>query len=112
MAVDFSLLASQYKSELFENVIPFWQKHSKDEEYGGYYTCLDRTGNVFDTDKFVWLQGREVWMFSSLYNQVEKRPDWLEMARHGASFLQKYGRDDQGNWYFSLTRMGNPGSAV
>jgi N-acylglucosamine 2-epimerase len=108
MAVDFSLLASQYKSELFENVIPFWQKHSKDEEYGGYYTCLDRTGNVFDTDKFVWLQGREVWMFSSLYNQVEKRPDWLEMARHGASFLQKYGRDDQGNWYFSLTRDGKP----
>ena len=38
-----------------------------------YFTCLDRQGNVFDTDKFIWLQGREVWMFSMLYNKVEKR---------------------------------------
>ena len=106
--MNFDVLASQYKTELLGNVIPFWEKHSMDKQFGGYFTCLDRKGNVFDTDKFVWLQGRQVWMFSSLYNQVEKKQEWLDMALHGAEFLQKYGHDADGNWYFSLTREGKP----
>ena len=40
-----------YKEELFNNVIPFWEKHSIDTEYGGYFSCLDKNGNVYDTDK-------------------------------------------------------------
>ncbi len=108
MTVDFNLLAQKYKSELLEKVIPFWLNHSKDEKFGGYFTCLDQTGKVFDTDKFIWLQAREVWMFSSLYNNVEQKPEWLEMALHGAEFLKKHAKDADGNWYFSLTREGNP----
>ncbi|MCW0483905.1 AGE family epimerase/isomerase [Gaoshiqia sediminis] len=108
MSLDFSKTASKYQMELLEKVVPFWEKHSKDEQFGGYYTCLDRQGNVFDTDKFVWLQAREVWMFSSLYNRVEKKAQWLEMAEHGARFLQQYGHDGSLNWYFSLTREGKP----
>ena len=101
-------LAQQYKSELLNKVIPFWMDHSKDEEHGGYFTCLDRRGKVYDTDKFIWLQGREAWMFSKLYNQVEQKPEWLEMALHGARFLQKYGHDGELNWYFSTTQEGKP----
>ena len=71
--MDFKQLSQQYKTELLDNVIPFWLNRSQDLEYGGYYTCLNRNGAVFDTDKFIWLQGREVWMFSMLYNKVEKR---------------------------------------
>ncbi|NCB07455.1 MAG: AGE family epimerase/isomerase [Bacteroidia bacterium] len=108
MEKDFKNLAEQYKNELLQKVVPFWEKHSKDEQFGGYFTCLDRQGNVFDTDKFIWLQGREVWMFATLYNKVEQRPEWLEMAEHGAAFLQKYGHDGNLNWYFSLTRDGKP----
>lgn len=100
--------ADQYKSELLENVLPFWLKHSPDKVNGGYYTCLDREGNVFDTDKFMWLQGRGVWTFSYMYNNVEKRQEWLDMALHGAQFMEKYGRDAEGNWYFSLDKTGRP----
>jgi N-acylglucosamine 2-epimerase len=106
--MNFSELAEQYKNELLNKVIPFWEKNSKDEEFGGYFTCLNREGKVFDTDKFVWLQGREVWMFASLYNNVEKKPEWLSMAIHGSKFLKDYARDENGNWYFSLTREGKP----
>ena len=81
--MDFKKLANQYKDELMNNVLPFWLNHSQDTEYGGYFTCLDREGNVFDTDKFIWLQGREVWMFSMLYNRVEKRQEWLDCAIQG-----------------------------
>jgi N-acylglucosamine 2-epimerase len=106
--MNFKNLANQYKNELLNSVIPFWENHSKDEEFGGYFTCLDREGKVFDTDKFVWLQGRQVWMFATLFNKVERRPEWLEMAEHGARFLRQYGHDGNLNWYFSLTRDGKP----
>lgn len=106
--MNFKGLAQQYKDELLTRVIPFWEKHSKDELHGGYFTCLNRNGEVFDTDKFIWLQGRQVWMFATLYNQVEQRQQWLEMAEHGAEFLKRYAHDGKMNWYFSLTREGRP----
>ncbi|MEI7421345.1 MAG: AGE family epimerase/isomerase [Prolixibacteraceae bacterium] len=100
--------AGIYKDELLENVVPFWMHNSRDHECGGYLTCLNRKGEVFDTDKFMWLQGRQVWLFSMLYNKVEKKQEWLEMALYGADFMRRNGMDDQGNWYFSLSREGNP----
>lgn len=101
-------LEAQYKSELLDNVMPFWLENSIDKECGGYFTCLERDGKVFDTDKFIWLQGREVWMFSMLYNTVEQKTEWLEAAIHGGEFLKKYGHDGNYNWYFSLDREGKP----
>lgn len=106
--MDFKQLAEQYKTELLDKVIPFWLNHSQDTAYGGYFTCLDRKGEVYDTDKFIWQQGREVWMFATLYNKVEKRQEWLDCAIQGAEFLKKYGHDGQLNWYFSLDREGHP----
>ena len=108
MQQDFKALAELYKNALFNDVIPFWERHSIDWQQGGYFTCLDRAGKVYDTDKFIWLQNRQVWIFSMLYNQVEKRSEWLKVAANGANFLAQYGRDADGNWYFALDRAGNP----
>ena len=101
-------LVQQYRNSLLDDVIPFWEQHSLDTTHGGYFTCLDRDGSVFDTDKFIWLQARQVWMFSMLYNRLEKRSHWLDIALHGADFLRQHGRDEHGDWYFSLTRQGRP----
>ncbi len=104
----FTSLAAQYKSELLDRVMPFWMNNSIDKEFGGYFTCIERNGEVYDTDKFIWLQGREVWMLATLYNKVEARQEWLDAAIQGAEFLKKYGHDGQLNWYFSLDREGRP----
>ena len=101
-------LEKQYKNELLENVLPFWIDFSIDKEYGGYFTCLDRDGAVFDTDKFIWLQGRQIWMFAKMYNTVEKKQEWLDIAIHGAEFLEQYGHNGDYNWYFALDQKGNP----
>jgi N-acylglucosamine 2-epimerase len=108
MNYDFKELAKLYRDTLLDNVLPFWAQNSIDEEYGGYFTCLDRAGTVYDTDKFIWLQNRQVWTFSMLYNQLEQRSEWLKIAGHGANFLAEHGRDREGNWYFSLDRAGQP----
>ncbi len=106
--IDFKQLSEQYKHELLDRVIPFWIEKSQDLECGGYFTCLERDGSVFDTDKFVWMQGREVWMLSMLYNKVEHRQEWLDAAIQGAEFMRRYAHDGNLNWYFSLTREGQP----
>lgn len=105
---EFRNLAQQYKDELLQSVLPFWIENSQDKKYGGYFSCLNRDGSVYDTDKFIWLQGREVWLFAMLYNKVEKRQEWLDCAIQGGEFLKKYGHDGNLNWYFSVTRDGNP----
>ena len=98
----------QYKTELLDSILPFWIKHSVDQQNGGFFTCLDQFGQVYDTDKFIWLQGRQVWCFAYMYNNIEKKQEWLDVAKHGADFLIKHGRDEEGNWYFSLTAEGKP----
>jgi N-acylglucosamine 2-epimerase len=108
MEYDFKALAELYKNALLNDVLSFWEKHSLDDQQGGYFTCLDRQGNVYDKDKFIWLQNRQLWTFSMLYNQLEKRENWLKIAVHGANFLDQHGRDIDGNWYFALTREGQP----
>lgn len=120
--MDFKQLAGLYKAELLDNVVPFWLQKSQDLEKGGYFSCLDRDGSVYDTDKFIWLQCREVWMFAKLYNTLKTSPDgdaasetfektrqqWLQCAIQGAEFLKKYGHDGHYNWYFAIDRDGNP----
>ncbi len=106
--MDFKELANKYKTELLDSVLPFWLNNSIDKEYGGYFSCLDRDGSVYDTDKFIWLQGREVWLFSMLCNKLGKRQEWLDAAIQGAEFLKKYGHDGNYDFYFSLTREGKP----
>ena len=106
--MDFKKLANRYKTELLDSVLPFWLNNSIDKEYGGYFSCLDRDGSVYDTDKFIWLQGREVWLFSMLCNKLGKKQEWLDAAIQGAEFLKKYGHNGDYDFYFSLTREGKP----
>lgn len=107
-AAKLSGLARDYRAALVDDVIPFWERHSLDRESGGYFTCLARDGSVYDTDKFVWLQARQVWTLAMLHQRLEQRESWFRMARHGADFLARHGRDEKGHWYFSLTRDGRP----
>jgi N-acylglucosamine 2-epimerase len=106
--LDLSELADRYRRNLLESVIPFWERHSLDRVYGGQLHCLTRDGKVFDSRKYVWMQGRAVWMFSRLYNTVERRPEWIEAARSILEFLRAHARDPEGRCYFSLTRDGRP----
>lgn len=101
-------LRDLYYHTLVDDVVPFWLNHALDREYGGYLNCLDRDGSVYDTDKAIWLQGRGVWLFSTLYNTLEPREEWLEAARIGYEFLARHGYDSDGRMFFLVTRDGRP----
>jgi N-acylglucosamine 2-epimerase len=99
---------SIYKEGLLNDIMPFWINHSIDRECGGFMFCLDRDGSIIDTDKGVWQTGRFTWMLATLYNEVEPREEWIELAKHGADFLTKFCFDTDGKMFFQVSREGKP----
>lgn len=95
-----------------DSVIAFWMEHSHDQEHGGFFTCLGRDGQVYDHLKYVWLQGRQVWMYCRLYRTFERfrRVELLDAAKAGGEFLLSYARvaPPGKKCAFVLTQDGRP----
>ena len=88
----------------------FWLEHGMDKVNGGVYTCLDRKGDVFSTDKSVWMQGRCGWIYAWLCHLYGVRPEWLEASKSCLDFMEKYCINPQaeGRMYFTVTAEGLP----
>ncbi|MCJ7751667.1 MAG: AGE family epimerase/isomerase [Armatimonadetes bacterium] len=97
-----------HRDGLLNDTIPFWLRHAVDRESGGFLNYLDVDGSVLHTDKAVWIQARFTWLMSLLYKEVEPRPEWLEVARHGIEFLEQHCFDTDGRMFFEVTREGRP----
>jgi N-acylglucosamine 2-epimerase len=105
---DLIALKNFYSNQLLNDTVPFWFPRSFDKEYGGFLLMRDADGSLIDDDKAVWIQGRATWLLSVLYNTVEKKQEWLEGAKLGYDFLNKYCFDDDGQMFFHVTRDGEP----
>ena len=100
--------AALYRADLTDNILPFWLEHGLDRRHGGIYTCLDRQGNLMDPTKSVWFQGRFAFVCSFAYNQVERRPEWLDAARLTLDFMDRHCFDNDGRMYFEVAADGTP----
>lgn len=110
--MDWQPYITRYENELTQNIVPFWQKHCVDKEFGGYFTMLDRDGSVYDTMKYMWMQWRIVYIFSELYRSPYGKDEaYLNIAKEGFDFLYRHGRCDDGSYYFTLNRQGVPAVA-
>lgn len=107
-AQDLARLGEFYRRQLLDSTIPFWFPRSYDREHGGYLLMRDADGSLIDDDKAVWIQGRAAWMLATLYNTVEKRPEWLEGAKLGYDFLNAHCFDTDGRMFFHVARDGSP----
>lgn len=101
-------LREKYASDLKNDIMPFWLEHGYDRENGGIYTCLDREGNLMDSTKSVWFQGRCGFIAAYAYNAIEKNPEWLELSRSCIDFIEKHCFDKDGRMYFEVTADGRP----
>lgn len=100
--------ATIYKKDFTENIMPFWIKYGVDNINGGCYTCLDRDGKLMDTTKSVWFQGRFAFICSYAYNNIEKKQEWLTIAKQTIDFIEKHCFDTDGRMYFEVTAEGIP----
>jgi len=106
--MDLQYYRKLFQEELLESCVPFWVEHGWDEQFGGMTTCLDRTGEVYSEDKSVWMQGRAGWMFSYIYNNIEKKDVYLKIAKDCIDFAAHNCVDTDGRMFFTVTRDGQP----
>ncbi len=103
-------LKERYRSDLFDDFLPFMDKYIIDREYGGFMCDADRDGTLLDTDKNVWFEGRGIWVYSFLYNHLAKDQKYLDVARRSVDFILKNKPTGDALWPRSFTREGRPKS--
>ena len=94
-----------YKDYLCNDILEFWLEKAIDNINGGIFTCLDREGNIYGREKSVWFQGRALWVFSKVYNVIEKNQKYLDAAKKIYSFLSRC-TDCDGRMFFTVTEDG------
>ena len=84
--------------------------HGIDKVHGGVYTCLDRTGKVYSTDKSVWMQGRCGWMFAHMCHVYGVKEEWLNASKSCLDFMEAHciNRAAGDRMYFTVTEDGKP----
>ena len=80
---------SWIRSELKKS-INFWLNNGMDKVNGGVYTCLDRKGEIYSTDKSVWMQGRCGWIFAYLCHVYGVREEWLTASKSCLDFMEAH----------------------
>lgn len=100
----------QWVKEELARCVSFWLNNGMDKEHGGVYTCLDRKGEVFSTDKSVWMQGRCAWTFARLCTQYGIKDEWMRAAESCLQFMEDHciNREMGGRMYFAVTKDGKP----
>lgn len=99
-------LRRDYQQRLFDQYLPFWLKGGYDQEHGGFMCELNDDGSVFNDEKYIWYQGRALWVYAFLYNHFGKDRDWLDIAAKTRDFMVKHMYAGQGRWVEKVARDG------
>ncbi len=101
--------ADQCRELLVSSLVDFYLPHSIDTEHGGYLEVLDSDGNFTGSEKFLTLQARQVWFFSTLARSGIRKDEALAAARAGYEFLRQHFYDsDNGGYVTKTSQSGAP----
>lgn len=101
-------LADNYRERIFRQYLPFWEKGGYDKVNGGFMCELNDDGSVVNDEKYIWYQGRAIWVYSYLYNNISREDKYLETAKKTRDFLVKKMYKGNGMWHESVNREGTP----
>ena len=102
-------LRERVETELRSNILPFWLKHTIDEEFGGFRGQITND-LVIDpkADKGLILNARILWTFSKAY-AVYHEDIYLQTAKRAYDYLIRYFWDAEfGGVYWMLNYLGEP----
>lgn len=102
-------LRQQVESELLTDILPFWLKHTIDDERGGFHGQISNDLIVdSQADKGIILNARILWTFSRAF-RVYSDPAYLATAKRAYEYLTRYFWDREfGGVYWMLDVEGRP----
>ena len=99
------------KDELFENILPYWEKYSRDKRPGfeGFFGRIDNDNNLnAAVERSIVMTSRFLWTYSAVA-RLTKEQKYLEMADFAYMVvLQKYLDKKHGGVYWSVMPDGKP----
>lgn len=101
-------LRDLYHRDLFDDFLPFLDRHVIDYEYGGFLCDADFDGARVDTYKSPTYEGRGIWVYSYLYTHFGRDARYLDIARRSIALLAKSEPADDVFWSTRLNRDGSP----
>ena len=102
-------LARRAERELRGNILPFWLKHSRDRERGGFYGQIESDMKVRESaPRGALLTARILWTFSAAQRRYPD-PEYAEMARWAFTDLQRRFWDtEEGGVFWTVKTNGKP----
>lgn len=89
--------------------LSFWLRFGLDRQFGGILTSLTASGELVDSDKSVWFQGRAAWVFATCFAEVEPKAEYLDASLSCLGFLEDHCVDKEtGKLFFTVARDGQP----
>lgn len=99
-------LRDKYRQDLFADFLPFMEKYVIDHERGGFMCDTDQFGVHADQKKSSWFEGRGIWVYAFLYNNLAREEKYLDVARRSVEFILKTEPSRDELWPKELTRDG------
>ena len=99
-------LYRQYNDTLVNQVLPYWIKFSVDQS-GAINNCLSESGDIISKDRYIWSQGRALWTFSAMYNRIEAKSEYLDIANGLFRYLKNISENTQDAWNYRYDDKGN-----
>lgn len=102
-------LKDEMKSDLVDNILPYWINKMTDEIYGGFFGQMTGEENLISkADKGGILNARILWTFSAAYNDLNDKL-YLQVAHRAYDYMIQHFFDEiNGGTYWSLQFDGQP----
>src|SRR5436309_1821054 len=98
---ELSAQAARCRRILQTSIIKFYLPNCVDGANGGYLESLQGGKFAPTGEKFLTLQGRQLWFFSTLVQENIDKEAALRAAKSGFEFLEKHFHDAKHGGYFS-----------
>ncbi|HXR76564.1 MAG TPA: AGE family epimerase/isomerase [Bryobacteraceae bacterium] len=81
--------SAQYQHDLFDDFLPFLERYVVDPEYGGFLCAVRPNGERVSDEKRTWYEGRGVWVFAYLFNNICREQKYLDIAAASIELLKR-----------------------
>ncbi len=94
--------------ERAEQMVAFAWEHGWDEEFGGFYTTLSRTGEVKNSRKSFWQQCEGVMAPLWLWGHTQEEGHWNAFECAARYCFEHFVDREHGGWFGGLSRENRP----